>query len=671
MQLSDMKTHPVIRWLAYIGFGLIIISFVFFYGWDTSTTASMERMNSYGRIESNDALSFLPWRKWENVQAAEVRNARLQVANRKLSTLDPTMQMILMQEGQRMGLRLEALLSSDPEALQQAVDLRLMLREAERIGLQVPREEIVAQIRNQPGMTQDIWERILQSEGMSESQYLNRMQRNAVVGLMQTIKADEVRLTLPELWREYQFENEKLRLEVLNFPAEKFLDEATVSDEELQAHLDQNPEQYRVPDRRNYGFVVVDRAGIRESLDPDETALRAFYDANSESFRRPEAAEVVDFFAPVSDDQPTTAAEQMLAEARTAAEADPTADWESIRDAIREKYPEARFYYREPAPVEPGAAGEELQGPDYARAALALEQGALSEPVRGENGLHVIRRTGTRESAIPPFEDIETQVRAEFMTTEVDRIFKERRDLMRREMANFASLEEFAKTHGFDYGATGMIPASQTNLPGAADIDRHKAYLGTLKPGVVSEVIPLETKAVGLQIIEEQDTYIPALDEVRSEIEALLKSRKALERAEEEARAALAKAKQAPDLLALARDRGTTTSLTPALRRSGISRGAPDSNLEGPLLDFRNQSAAARPGTVGVSAYSPATGAEPDGYALWRVRDIESPIREDFLDMRRRFAEGRRRTRENVVIEEWLADLRKEVEYEVFGVVVN
>lgn len=671
MQLSDMKSHPVIKWLSYFGFGLIIISFVFFYGWDTSTTASYERMNSYGRIESEDWLSFLPWRKWENVQAAEVRNARLQVANRKLSTLDPTMQMILMQEGQRMGLRLEQLLSSDPEALQQAVDLRLMLREAERIGLQVPRQQIVAEIRNQPGMTQEIWNRILQSEGMTENQYLNRMQRNEVARRVQEIKSDEARLTLPELWREFRFTNEKLRLEVLNFPAERYADEVTVTEAEMQAHLDENAEQYRVPDRRDYGYVVLDRAEIRDSLDPTEEELRAFYEESREQFREPEAARVVDFFAPVAEDQPTTAAQLMIEDARAAATAQADADWEAIRDRIRQEHPDYRFYFRDVGEIAPGPETEEVHGADYVETALALEEGAISEPVTSPLGLHVVKRTGTRPEAVPPFEEIETQVRAAYLTSEVDRIFNERRGVMRNQMANYASLEEFAAGHDFDYGTTGMIAVDEMVLPGAADVSRHRAYMNTLKPGVISEVIPLDTKMLGLQILDEQESYVPALDEVRQEIESKLEARRALVRAEEEAKAALTEALEAPDLLALARDRGTTTSLTPALTRRGVSRGAPDSNLQGPLIDFQNQSAAARPGAVGVSAYSPAPGAEPDGYALWRVRDIQSPVREEFLEQRRQFAEGRLRTKENILIEEWLADLRNEVEYEVYGVAVN
>jgi hypothetical protein len=204
-----------------------------------------------------------------------------------------------------------------------------------------------------------------------------------------------------------------------------------------------------------------------------------------------------------------------------------------------------------------------------------------------------------------------------------------------------------------------------------ADITRHRAYLRTLTPGIISETIPLGERSLGLQVLEERASYIPTLDEVREGIAATLKIEKALERAEADARAALEKAAGAPDLLTVARDLGTTTSLTPPLTRGGISRGAADSKLEGPLLNFENQSAGAGAGTMGVSAYSPAPGADPDGYALWRVRDIESPVREEFLKVRHRFAAGRQNELENILIEEWLADERSRIEYEVYGVTVN
>lgn len=667
MQLSDMKSHPVIKWMAYFGFGLIIISFIFFYGWDTSSTASFARANSYGRIESDDALAFLPWRKWENVTADEVRNARLQVANRKLSTLDPTMQMILLQEGQRMGLRLEQTLSTDPEALQQAVDMRLMLREAESFGLRVPREEVMAQIRNQPGMTPEIWRMILDSEGVSESEYIARLQRNQTAFSVQQLRADEARLTLPELWRDYQFENEKLRLEVLLFPAEKYTDLVAATEEELQAFLDENQEQYRVPARRKYGYVMVDRTAIRDSVGADEAAVRAYYDANAENFRLPQAALVEDFFAPVADDQPTTAAELVIAAARAAAEADAAADWEAVRDSVRQSHPEWRLYFREVGPIESSPETEQVHGQDYVQAALDLAEGALSATVRSPLGLHVIRRTGTRESAIPAYEDIADRVRTAYVEAETERLFNERRELLRREMANFADLEDFATEQGFVYAETGLIDASETVLPGVADLTPHRAYLRTLTVGRISEPIPLGDKTIGLQIVEELPTHVPALDELRSEIQAKVELRKALARAEERARAAMDAVAAGASMPERARDEGTTTTLTSPLTRRALERGSSESNLEAVLVEFVDQSGRARAGTVGLSAYAPVPGADPEGYAVWKVRDIESPIREDFDAVRHRFAAGRLPRAQNVLVEEWLADRRAAVDYELYG----
>lgn len=667
MQLSDMKSHPVIKWLAYLGFGLIIISFIFFYGWESSSSSSYARANSYGRIESDDPLAFLPWRKWENVTADEVRNARLQVANRKLSTLDPTMQMILLQEGQRMGLRLEQTLSTDPEALQQAVDMRLMLREADRVGLNVPRQDVVAQIRNQPGMTAEIWKMILESEGMSESQYIARLQRNQTAFAVQELRADEARLTLPELWRDYQFENEKLRLEVLLFPAEKYTDLVAATDEELQAYLDENQEQYRVPARRKYGYVVIDRAAIRDAVAADEAAVRAYYDANPESFRVPEAALVEDFFAPVADDQPTTAAEMVIGAARAAAEADAEADWETIRDTVRQNHPEWRLYYREVGPIDAGPETEQVHGSDYVQAALGLAQGALSATVKSPLGLHVIRRTGTRESSIPAYEDIADQVRTTYLNAETDRLFNERRDLLRREMGNHATLKAFAEAEGFEYGETELIDAAETVLPGIADLTPHRAYLRTLTAGIISEPIPLGDKMMGLQIVEDQPSFVPPLEELRGEIQAKVEVRKALARAEERAKAALDAVAGGASMPSLARDEGTTTTLTAPLTRRAIERGSSESNLDAVLVDFREASGRAKAGSAGVSVYAPLPGAEAEGYAVWKVRDIESPIREDFDERRRTFALGRLPRAQNVLIEEWLADRRAEIEYEIYG----
>ena len=65
----------MIRVFAYAGFFLIIISFVFFYGWDSSVSQGSGDA-PIARVRASVLLSFLPWRKWELIDPAEVPGAR-------------------------------------------------------------------------------------------------------------------------------------------------------------------------------------------------------------------------------------------------------------------------------------------------------------------------------------------------------------------------------------------------------------------------------------------------------------------------------------------------------------------------------------------------------------------------------------------------------------------
>jgi hypothetical protein len=228
-------------------------------------------------------------------------------------------------------------------------------------------------------------------------------------------------------------------------------------------------------------------------------------------------------------------------------------------------------------------------------------------------------------------------------------------------------LQEFAREKGFDYGETALIDAAETNLPGLADLSPHRSYVRTLRVGQVSEMIPLGDRVAAIHVLEEQPTYIPDLDEVRDEIREIVEVREAVDLARERAEAALGEVVAGRAMTAVARDEGTTTTLTPAVTRTSIAQGSPETGLVAPLIDFAKQTTQIEPGIVGVSPYGFETGDRVQGYAVWRVRDIEAPIREEFLKEWRQFAANRILQVQNVIIEEALADLRSRTSYEVYG----
>jgi peptidyl-prolyl cis-trans isomerase SurA len=73
----------------------------------------------------------------------------------------------------------------------------------------------------------------------------------------------------------------------------------------------------------------------------------------------------------------------------------------------------------------------EYLGPTPARAALELEAGQVSDPVRAPDGFHVIQVVEREASAVPPLADIEAEVRAEMRRREGDRALRAYLDRLR------------------------------------------------------------------------------------------------------------------------------------------------------------------------------------------------------------------------------------------------
>ena len=70
--------------------------------------------------------------------------------------------------------------------------------------------------------------------------------------------------------------------------ADRFTDEAEISAEQIQRHYDQNPEQYRAPDRIRVEYLQLSVEQIAQRIEPTEEELQAHYDQNEDEFNEPD-----------------------------------------------------------------------------------------------------------------------------------------------------------------------------------------------------------------------------------------------------------------------------------------------------------------------------------------------------------------------------------------------
>jgi len=152
--------------------------------------------------------------------------------------------------------------------------------------------------------------------------------------------------------------------------------------------------------------VVAAVTADAESEEPDEEALRRFHEERGERFVRPGRVSVDVVFASVAARPEALAfrhAAELAARLRAGEDAAAVA---AAGDAL-------------PAPVPAGPVSlEELRGtlgPSAALAAERLAPGETSDPVRGAAGYAVLRLRERLPGALPPFEEVREQVRAEYL----------------------------------------------------------------------------------------------------------------------------------------------------------------------------------------------------------------------------------------------------------------
>lgn len=79
-----------------------------------------------------------------------------------------------------------------------------------------------------------------------------------------------------------------------------------------------------------------------------------------------------------------------------------------------------------------GWFGKGSMVPDFENAALALNEGQISEVVKSEFGFHIIKLTGKRPAGIRPFEEVKEQIKSAIMPTKQQEVFQKIKEELKR-----------------------------------------------------------------------------------------------------------------------------------------------------------------------------------------------------------------------------------------------
>ena len=498
------------------------------------------------------------------------------------------------------------------EVVERLVNDALLIRDAGAQGYRISDEQLAEAIRTAPGFqseqgfSRELYERVLRFSGYSPTEFEAVQRNNAALQQMQTgfiestLRIDATVEDLLELLLQ-----RRVGEYVLIDPAD-FLADVDVSDEQINAEYDENQHLYVESEKLRVEYIALSRDDFALNFTPADETLRQIYDAEAHQFQQEEQRSVSHILL-ASEAGDTSAsleqAEQIL---------------RRLRDGEDFAALAAQYSTDVGSAAQGGSLGWINRGvtvPAFEAAAFSLEEGALSDPVESDFGVHIIRVDEIQAETIKPYEAVRdelieqaTRIQAEAEMFEVA-----------EEMRNIAfeqpdSLDPAKELLGLDVQVSEWFSRTEGTGIAANQAVREAAFGDTvLEDGFNSDVISLDDgRQLLLRKLEYRPTETLDLALVRAQITEKLLTQMSVERAQEHAQTLIEELDNGADWRATIDQNGLQPASIPG------RTGEPDDPDSAEVAAYVY--AWERPGS-GAAVYG--GGAISGGrYALFQVTDV-------------------------------------------------
>lgn len=468
-------------------------------------------------------------------------------------------------------------------ALENVIQHELVMQDARRLGLAISDEEIQAFILNQPGLQRDgrfigleEYERLLRANGMTVAEYEANIEEDLLSSKWQHLIGTSAVVAKTEIEAEYKRRHEKLNVEYLWLPYDKYQSaDATPSDAELRSYYQANLVRYKEGEGRRAIYALFDDAAADTRIQVSDAEIAAYYEANKQKYELPEARRARHILISASQDAPAAevdAAERkargLLAQIRGGADLAALAAQFSDDPGSKTRGGDLGFFPR----------GQMVA--QFDEAVFSMAPGQVSDLIRTEFGFHIIRVEETRPAGSQPLEQVRRQVEAELK-------FPRRRQAVEQLASEFigklnAGIEFNAALQqlGLTPQDSGVVTRTGT-VPGMGAVPSMVEAIFSLEKGKHSQPIVVPRGQVVARLQEVLPDYIPPFEARRERVrtEYLRDNSKARVRAE------LSRASSSGDLAAAAKSLKLELMKAPAfVRGSELPDVGYDAKLEEQLF---------------------------------------------------------------------------------------
>ncbi|NVK18099.1 MAG: SurA N-terminal domain-containing protein [Methylocystaceae bacterium] len=481
--------------------------------------------------------------------------------------------------------------------VERAINRTLLEVNADDMGVAISDDLVAKSIRETEAFQEDgqfsriRFEQILFSNQLTEDQYIELVRGD--LAREQIISALVSGATMPKAVAQdlYKHRQEQRSAQVVRISQDNVGEIAAPSDEEVRKYYDDNIDKFMAPEYRSISLLHIKPQDVAKNIDVPLEKIENLYTERQEDLKKPERRSVEQMVF-TSEEEANTAIAQMKEGKAFEAVAKDVFGLEQdsllLGDVTKEELP------------------EELRD-----AVFALEKDGISEPIQSMLGWHVARVTTITESVNPEFDEVKDQLRDELaIEMAADELYAISNDV-EDALGGGATIEEAAKTAGYDLKSIAFVDAQGLDKDG-------KATEIVSNPTILQEIFELSMNAepsmkdddlggyfmVRVDAIEE--TKARSFEAVKDQAANMVLTDKKLNAAKEKADALLAAVKGGTKLEEAAQAAGFEVSIEEGFTR--FDSGLPKSVITDLFAAKVNEA---------------VNGESPDGYVVAVLSEIK------------------------------------------------
>jgi peptidyl-prolyl cis-trans isomerase D len=468
-----------------------------------------------------------------NAVVAEVDGRQITAAQFR-RVYNQQMQQYRQSYGANIDDRLLKQLGIDQRIVQQMIQEEASLAEAKRLGIRASDAEVRERILALPAFQENgqfigdqRYRQLLrmQTPPMRPDEFEEQVRRSIITEKLQAALTGWITIAETDVVAEFNKRNEKVKLAVVNFPADKFREGLVATDAEVAKYFEDHKDAFRIPEKRKVRYLTIDQEAMRQRVTVTGQQIERSYNEKIQQYSTPEQARASHILLKTEgkdDAAVKKQAEDLLAQLKAGASMEELAKKHSQDEASAAKGGDLDFFNK----------GQMV--PEFDKAAFELPIGQLSGLVKTSYGYHIIKVTERRPASQRTLAEVRTQIEDQLKWEQAQAQAQKLADDVAKELKKPADFATVARARGLQTGESGFF-ARDEPISGIGMSPAVAQQAFEMQEGEVSEPQRTPQGFAFVTLTGKQDPYVPKLDEVKLKVRDEVLKQKAVEAARQKA----------------------------------------------------------------------------------------------------------------------------------------